>query len=337
MLLIGIVDMRNGSSKLKRYEAQFINVFDTVTQIIGYAESEEEFAAQVSMLKEQFEYYNRLYDIYHTYEGMNNAASINAQAGVEPVQVEEELLALIQWGKKMYEDTDGKVNIAYGSVLKIWHDYREKGLTDPGKAEVPPKEMLDAAAVHTKIENVIVDEAASTVYLEDGQMSLDLGSIGKGYAVQKVAEYARAQGMEHLLISAGGNVCTIGTKPDGSDWSVGVQNPDTKSSNTYLETLSLSDHSAVTSGNYQRYYEVDGKRYCHIIDPDTNMPAEYVDSVTIIAKDSGLADALSTAVFNMEYEQGKKLVEGMPQVEAVWIFADETKAYSSKASEYIAK
>lgn len=326
---------RKGQSKIERYEAQFTDVFDTVTQIIGYAESEETFTEQISELKEQFDYYNQLYDIYHDYEGVNNIKTINDNAGKEPVTVAPEIIDLLKLGKEAYEKTNGEVNIAYGSVLRLWHDYRESGTQDPENAALPPMEELESRAVHTDIDNLIIDEEASTVYLADPEMSLDVGSIGKGYAVQQVAEYAKEHGMEHLLISGGGNICVVGAREDGEAWRVGIQNPDLSSEEAYVQRVQLQDMSIVTSGNYQRYYEVDGKQYCHIIDKDTMMPAEHMASVSVIMQDSGEADAMSTALFNMEYEEGKSFVESMEGVEAMWILNDGTIKYSSGFSKYL--
>lgn len=315
--------------KVERYEAQFTDVFDTVTKISGYAKSQEEFSQQISELKEQFEYYNKLYDIYHTYDGINNIKTINDNAGKEPVVVEPEIIELLKLGKKAYSITDGEVNIAFGSVLSLWHEYREAG------TEIPSIEELKKRAVHSDINHLIINEEDATVYLTDSEMSLDVGSIGKGYAVQKIAEYARERGMEHMLIDAGGNVCAVGSKEDGRAWVVGVQNPDVKSENAYVQKVGIVNTAVVTSGNYQRYYEVEGKKYGHIIDKDTMMPADYMASVSVVMEDSGKADAMSTALFNMEYKEGKALVESMDGIEAVWILNDGTIKYSSGFSEYL--
>lgn len=323
--------------KMERYEAQFTDVFDTVTKIIGYAESQEEFSEQISELKAQFDAYNQWYDIYNAYDGVNNIKTINDNAGKQPVKVAPEIIDLLKLGKEAYEKTGGEVNIACGSVLRLWHDYREAGMENPDDAQLPTIEELKERAVHTDINQLIIDEEASTVYLADPEMSLDVGSIGKGYAVQKVADYARKHGMEHLLISGGGNICVVGTKEEGEDWRVGVQNPDLSSEEEYVQKVSLKDMSIVTSGNYQRYYEVDGKRYCHIIDKDTMMPAEHMASVSVIMGDSGEADAMSTALFNMDYEAGKSLVESLDGVEAMWILKDGTMKYSSGFSQYLAQ
>ena len=211
LALIGVIAYRHSTGKdLEKYEASFFDVFDTQTQIIGYASSKEQFSEQMSLIKDKFQYYNDLYDIYHDYEGMNNIKTINDNAGIQPVTMDEK--------------TDGNMNIAMGSVLSIWHDYREAGSEDPYSAELPPMDELERAAEHTDIHNIVIDEEASTVYLTDPDMSLDVGSIGKGYAVQKVAEYAKNElGIQYMLFSVGGNVCAIGGHPDGSAWAVGIQ------------------------------------------------------------------------------------------------------------------
>ena len=267
---------------------------------------------------------------------MNNIKTINDNAGKEPVEVDPEIIALLKLGIEMEEQTDGNVNIAMGSVLSIWHDYREAGMNDPKQAKLPEMEELQAAAEHTDIHGIVIDEQASTVYLKDPEMSLDVGSIGKGYAVQKVAEYAKEElGVTSMLFSVGGNVCAIGGHPDGTPWRIGIQNPDVDSDQAYLQKVSVQDVSVVTSGNYQRYYEVDGKRYCHIINPQTLLPADTFSSVTVITPDSGIADALSTTLFNMSLEEGMQFVKEQDQVEAMWVSEDGKIAYSDGFEAYL--
>lgn len=318
----------------QRYEGQFFDCFDTVTTVTGYADSQQDFSEKLELLQDRLVYYHQLYDIYHTYDGVNNLKTINDNAGVAPVKVEAEILNLLKLGKEMYDKTEGRLHIAYGSVLSLWHEYREEGLQDPRHAKLPPQAELDARAGHIDIEKVILDEQSSTVYLADAQMSLDVGSIGKGYAVKKLAAYAREIGLEHALISVGGNVCAVGSRADGTPWRVGIENPTLDSEKPYLAAVGLSAGCLVTSGDYQRYYEVDGERYCHIIDPKTNMPPQYFASVSVQAEDSGVADALSTSLFNMEYAQGVSLVEDMEGVEAMWVGKDGEIRYSSGFKVY---
>lgn len=326
----------DGQTELSRYEYNSFDVFDTQTTIIGYGTDEEKFTEQAVTIKEKLEYYHKLYDIYTDYEGLNNIKTINDNAGIAPVKVDAEIIALLKLSKEMHEQTNGQINVAMGSVLKIWHEHRDAAINDPATAKLPSMQLLEDAATHTDIEQIIIDEDASTVYLADDKMSIDVGGIGKGYAVERAAEYAKEMGMTSVLLSVGGNICAVGTKPDGSSWKLGIQNPDIYSNEAYVERVAVEDVSVVTSGNYQRYYTVDGKRYCHIIDGDTLMPAEFFPSVTIITKDSGVADALSTSVFNMPFEEGLAFVNSLEGVEAIWVLTDGTIAYSDGFKQYIA-
>lgn len=321
-----------------RYTATFFEIFDTRTEIVGYGNTEEEFKAQAELIKEKLTYYNNLFDIYNDYEGTNNIKTINDYAGRSPVVVNEEIIELLQFCKEMYEQSDGQVNAAMGSVLSIWHEHREEGRDNPERASVPEMSELKNAEKYTDISHLIIDEEAGTVYLDDSNVSLDVGGIGKGYAVQKVADYAKKElKIESLLLSVGGNVCAIGGKENGQPWKVGIQNPDMESAERYKAKAEVRDRSVVTSGDYQRYYMVDDVRYCHIIDPDTLMPADYFASVTIISKDSGYADAMSTAVYNMTLEEGLKFVDNMDEIEAIWIMKDGSIHYSQNAKEYLGR
>ena len=318
----------SGAEK-EKYTANFLDVFDTSTDITVYAASQEEAENQIAIIKEQLTYYNNLYDIYNNYDGYNNIKTVNDNAGIEPVEVDSEIIELLNFGKEMYELTDGKVNIAMGSVLSIWHEYREAGLENPDEATIPNTEELQNAAEHTEINNLIIDEDASTVYLADSEMSLDVGSIAKGYAVQQTMEYCKAQGMDNILFSVGGNIAGLGTRADGTNFKIAIQNPDLESSEPYIETVEISDgQCVVSSGDYQRFYEVDGKRYCHIINPDTLFPSETFAEVTVLTENSGKADALSTALFNMSLEDGMEFVNAMDGVEAMWVDHDGNKIYS---------
>ena len=306
-----------------RYSKTYLEFFDTVTQIIGYEENDEAFSQNCEEIYALLEEYHQLTDIYHNYEGLNNVRTINLNAGIEPVKVDEKLLDLLEFSKEMCSATNGMCNIAMGSVLSIWHKYREQGISDPENAKLPPMENLIAAAEHCSIDDLIIDREAGTAYLNDPEMSLDLGAAAKGYAVERAAELLMSRGVTGgYSINIGGNVRTIGTKSNTSDWAAGIQNPDTDSEQPYIVRVKLNGMALVTSGNYQRYYEVNGVRYHHIIDPNTLMPVNYFDSVSILCEDSGLADALSTALFNIPVEAGKRLLSEIGGVEAIWVYQD---------------
>lgn len=328
VVLAGVAGRRSGTGE-QRYQAQFLQLFDTVTQIVGYGRTEKEFTLQAQMVQDQLREYDQLYDIYNDYPGISNLKTVNDQAGIAPVKVDQRIMDLLVLSRDIYDRTDGKMNVAFGSVLSIWHDYRTAGVDDPQNAALPPMEQLEEAALHTDINKMILDEKASTVYLADPEMTLDVGAIAKGYAVEQTAQYAINQGVKSMLISVGGNVRAIGTKAGNEPWKVGVQDPNQEIQSGSLCNMLLTDMSLVSSGDYQRYYIVDGKRYNHIIDPDTLMPADYFADVTILTRDSGLADGYSTALYAMPLEEGRKLVENTPGMEALWVFHDGSQVFSS--------
>lgn len=322
-------------TQTNEYSKQYLDYFDTFSSITIYAENEEQFQKYEQLVHEKMKHYHELFDMYEEYDGVANINTVNKAAGLGQVTVEPEIVELLMKSKDMYDLTDGKVNPALGSVLKIWHEYRVRGLENPEKAQIPDRQQLVEAAQHTDIHQIKIDEEKNTIYLPDEKMQLDVGAVAKGYAANKICELLKEEGVTSALINLGGNVQTIGTKPGGKPWRVGVQNPDTNSKKAYLHAIKLQDMALVTSGSYQRFYEADGKKYHHIIDPDTLMPKDTFAGVTILTKDGMAADALSTAVFNMELEHGKMLIESLPDTEAIWVYPDGTEVYSSGFEQYI--
>ena len=304
----------------KIYEATFLSLFDTVTVIKGAAESKEAFSELAGQLQRELLQYHQLFDIYNDYEGVVNLKAINDRAGEAPVAVDRRIIDLLLDCKRYYELTNGKVNVAMGSVLELWHEERNNGLNDPENAKLPKMESLKDASTHTDFDKVIIDEEASTVFFSDPDIRLDVGAVAKGWSVQRVAENAPAG----LLISVGGNVCATGPKRENTPWVVGVQNP---SGGDYLHTLYVSSGCVVTSGDYQRCYAVYGKLYHHIIDPETLYPGTFWRSVTIVCDDSGLSDALSTALFLLPMEEGQMLLDACG-AKAMWVDADGNQYYS---------
>lgn len=336
MILATMLCICSCKPQKKRYTAEFLNLFDTVTQIVGYSEYKEEFSELSQFIHDELEIYHKLYDIYNDYEGINNIKTINDNAGIAPVKVDKKIIDMLLLAKDMYLKTKGKMNVALGSVLKIWHDYRIFGIDNPEQAKLPPYDELEKAAEHTDINDVVIDEKAMTVYLKDPLMSLDVGGIGKGFATEQVCLAAESAGYVNCIVSVGGNVRAIGHNDyNNSPWNVGIQNPDIESEEQNILYVNLEDASLVTSGNYQRYYTVDSKRYNHIIDPDTLMPSEYFSAVTIICPDSGIADCLSTAVFNISADEGLEFIESLENTEAVWVLPNGKTVFSSGFENYL--
>ena len=308
--------------ELKQYTATFLTLFDTVTRVTGKAESEEAFREKAQIVHDELDKYHRLFDIYNDYEGIANLKTVNDNAGIAPVMVDRIIIDLLLDCKDYYDLTGGMVNVAMGSVLQLWHIARNDGLNDPMHAYLPEMEALQEAAKHTSWDAIVINEAASTVYITDPKVRLDVGAIAKGWSTQRVCEVAPSG----LLISVGGNVASTGPKDaEGTPWVVGIQDPD--NGEQYLHTLYMTTGSMVTSGDYQRNYAVDGKLYHHIIHPDTLFPSEYWRSVTILCEDSGLADALSTALFLLPLEDGQALLDQCG-AEAMWVDANGNFYYS---------
>ncbi|MBQ9086038.1 MAG: FAD:protein FMN transferase [Clostridia bacterium] len=321
----------------QKYTEYTFEYFDTITSVTGYVTRRDDFDRVWNRVKEELNTYHRLYTIYDSYEGVNNLYTVNRliDGAHREVEVDPKIMDLLHYGKRMYELTDGQLNIAMGSVLSIWHSYREAGISNPAEAKLPSIELLREAAKHTDIERIILNEEAGTVYLSDPEMSLDVGAVAKGYAVEMIAQMLENEGVTGYVLNVGGNVRTLGARGDGSSFAVGIENPDSGDENGYLAVLSLRGESLVTSGSYQRYYTVEGMNYHHIIDPTTLMPATGYRSVSVICASSADGDALSTALFTLSYEEGLSLLSKIPGAEALWVLEDGTQCFSEGFGQYL--
>lgn len=235
-------------------------------------------------------------------------AAVNDGAEV----VSEETAALLRRALEIAAETNGAYDPTVYPLMRAW------GFTD-GNYRVPADAELDALLQTTGWTEVSVD--GTTASLPEG-FALDLGGIGKGYAAGRCKEILKAHGVTSALLSLGGNVSALGSKPDGTAWTVAIENPD---GGDYLGTVQIADQCVVTSGGYQRYFEQDGVRYWHILDPETGKPARSgMKSVTIVSADDTLADALSTALFVMGPERAADFWRvHRAEFGAVWLTDDE--------------
>ena len=297
--------------------------FNTHSVIYTYADEDDTAIERYKEIaNEVLSYYHKLFDIYFEHSGMNNLCTVNKNAGKSPVKVDEEMIDFLEYCKELYTLTGGKTNVMLGSVLKIWHDTREDALDDFGylnPADLPTTDELNKANEHTSIDLLVIDREASTVYITDRKASLDVGAIAKGYAVEILAERIKAEGGDSVALNIGGNIRTIGLKPVDQPWVVAITNPDKSSDQSLYCKVEIGSASMVTSGDYERFFYAGDVKYHHIIDPVTLVPSAYFSSVTIITENSGLADALSTALFCMSYEEGLALVNSIGGIEVVWI------------------
>lgn len=330
LILIVSISVLSGcaNNTYTKYEDSFFDTFDTVTIVIGYTKSEEEFEEYMDTIHDRFVELHKLFDKYKTYKGINNIKTINDNAGEKPVKVDKEIIDLILFSKEWYYKAGEETNIAMGPVIKIWSEYSDRALQDPENAAIPSKEELEEASNYIDIEKVIIDEENETVFLEDSNMILDVGAVAKGYAVELVAKEIEEEGLKSALISGGGNIRAIGKPLDKKRerWGIGIQNPDKSLIDTgnVLETVFVKDLSVVSSGDYQRYFIVDDKVYHHIIDPKTLMPGNYYRALTIVTPDSGVADFLSTSAFLLPFKESKELIESLDNTEAFWVMNDGT-------------
>lgn len=320
----------------QKYSKSFYETFDTQIQYLEYSESEEKFKENYKFVQDEFARLHKLYDNYRHYDGINNVMTINDNAGKSPVKVDEDLFNLIKFSIENNEKTLGKVNIAMGRVLEVWHDIREKneGISD-NETILPSNEELEEANKHVDINAIILDENEKSVYISDPEVRIDLGATAKGYATELVSKKLEEKGIDSASINAGGNVRTIGNKPDGKDWGIALQNPDL-SSNEYLDVVFIKgSKSVVTSGDYQRFFMHKGKRYHHLIDPVSLQPLSLFRSVSIITEDSGLADLLSTAIYLSTEEEALEIIKNYEdEIGIVWA-TDEQKWNTKNLDDFL--
>ena len=290
---------------------------DTVITLTAYTEDGQ-------ILKDAMEECGRYEQMLsRTIEG-SDVWRINHANG-KPVKVSEDTAAILRCAAEISENSSGAFDITIAPASTMW-DFTS------GKVELPDTEALAAAAALVDYSKVQLE--GNTVTLPEGMM-IDLGGIAKGYIADKVKAYLEERGVEHAILSFGGNIVAIGKKPDGKDWKVGIQDID-KPTGEYMLVVANRGGSTVTSGIYERGFEVDGVRYHHLLNPKTGWPEQNkLASVTILSESSMEGDALATAAFILGKGKGLELIESLPGIEAVFIERDRKVTYSSGAGEYV--
>lgn len=253
----------------------------------------------------------RIEKLLTTYSETSETAQINAQAGIAAVRVSDETFDLIQRSLFLSEITQGAFDITYGGIDKsLWNfDRTMTSLPSPEKA---------LQSVHlVNYKNVILNESEKTVFLKEKGMRLGFGGIGKGFAAEKVKSVLQKVGVTDGIVNASGDLCAWGTQPNGNPWTVGIAHPDLR--DAPFSYLSISNKAIATSGTYEKFITINGKRYSHTINPKTGLPVQGIKSVTIIAPNAELADALATPVSVMGIKSGLYLIEQIPEVHAIVI------------------
>ncbi|MDS1005268.1 FAD:protein FMN transferase [Clostridium sporogenes] len=298
------------NSKTKEPVSRETYLMGTIIDIKAYGKNAEK-AVQASV--------DKISDIENKMS-VNIATSevnkINKNAGIAPVKVSKNTLDVVKASLIYSKKTKGFFDITVEPLVSLW------GIgTD--KARVPSKDEIDNALKYVNYKDVIINEKESTVMLKIKGQSIDLGAIAKGYTADELKKVLIDHNIESAFLSLGGNIYVLGDKPDKTPWKIGIQNPLNPRGN-FLGKISLSNKSIVTSGNYERFFEKDGKRYHHIFDTKTGYPAEKgLISVSIISDKSIDGDALSTSVYTLGLDEGKKLIESLKDVEAVFVTNDK--------------
>ncbi len=265
----------------------------------------------------------RIERLISSWDSDSQTSEINRNAGIRPVKVDAELFQLIERAIGLSKLTDGAFDISYASMDKIWK-------FDGSMTEMPSKETIKASVEKVGYQNIILDKENSSVFLKLEGMKIGFGAIGKGYAADKAKALLIKNGVEAGIINASGDMNTWGKQPNGDPWKVAITNPMDK--NKAFALLPIEQGAVVTSGNYEKFVNFNGRRYSHIIDPRTGHPSSGIISVTVFAPKAELADALATSVFVMGKETGLDRVNQMPNIECI-IIDDQGKISTSKNIE----
>lgn len=266
---------------------------------------------------------SRIERLLTTYSDDSQTNQINANAGIRPVQVDQEVFALIERSLRLSALTQGAFDITYGSLDKrLWNfDTTMTTLPDPKTA----RRMVQLI----NYRNVVLDAEQRTVFLKEKGMRIGFGGIGKGYAAEQAKRVLRESGVESGIVNAAGDLTTWGTQPTGKAWTIGIADPNLANHQAF-SYLAISNMAVATSGSYEKYALIDGRRYAHTIDPKTGYPVSGLKSVTIIAPNAELADALATPVMVMGVRVGLNLINQMRHIACIII--DDTDILHTSAN-----
>jgi thiamine biosynthesis lipoprotein len=262
----------------------------------------------------------RIESVLTTYNDQSETNQINLNAGIKPVNVSMETIQLIQRSIRISEITQGAFDISYGSVDKtLWNfDTTMQSLPDTATA----KKMVRLI----NYRNIIVNTEDCTVYLREKGMRIGFGGIGKGYAAERAKYILKKAGVEAGIVNASGDLTTWGNQPDGTAWTIGIVHPNF--ANTIFSYMNVTDMAVATSGNYEKFIMIGGKKFSHTINPKTGLPVTGIKSVTIISPNAEIADAMATPVTIMGIEAGLAMINQIKQIEAIMI-DDNNQLYTS--------
>ncbi len=263
----------------------------------------------------------RIEALFTTFKEESQTNQINAQAGITPVKVDREVFELIKRSLRISRLTQGAFDITYGSIDKsLWN-------FDTQITSLPDRETAQQMVRLIDYRNVILDEAAGTVFLKKKGMRIGFGGIGKGYAAEMAKRLLIQKGVASGIVNASGDLTTWGNQPNGQPWTIGIADPNAK--NQPFSYFNISNVAVATSGNYEKFAMVDGKKYSHTIDPKTGLPVSGIKSVTIICPNAEIADAMATPVTVMGVRVGLDLINQMQGMACI-IIDDNDRVFTSK-------
>jgi len=263
----------------------------------------------------------RIERLLTTFSDDSETNQVNQNAGISPVKVSAETFNLVERSLRISQVTQGAFDITYGSIDKrLWN-------FDQHMTALPDQETAKKMVRLINYQNVILDREKSTVFLREKGMRIGFGGIGKGYAAERAKQVMKEQGVQSGVVNASGDLTAWGLQPNGKQWTVGIANPD--ATHEVFSYMSITDMAVATSGNYEKFVMIDGKKYSHTINPRTGLPVTGIKSVTIITTNAEIADAMATPVMIMGIKTGLDMIDQIKNIEAV-IIDDNDRMYTSK-------
>ena len=263
----------------------------------------------------------RIEKLLTTFDESSQTNQVNSMAGISPVKVDEEMLDLVKRSLKISEITQGAFDITYGSIDKRFWNF------DQHMTSLPDAETARQLVRLINFRNIVLDEDRKTLFLREKGMRIGFGGIGKGYAAEKAKQVLKKMGIESGIVNAAGDLSAWGHQPNGETWTIGIADPD--ASHHPFSSLKITDMAVATSGNYEKYAIINGKKYSHTIDPKKGYPVSGIRSVTIISPNAEIADALATPVMVMGVDTGLHLINQLPGISCI-IIDDNNKLFTSK-------
>jgi thiamine biosynthesis lipoprotein len=297
-----------------------LNLMGSRFELVAIHEDEEKCK---TANREAIEEIRRIENLISSWKVTSETYQINKNAGIQPVKVSEELFNLIERSKKVSDLTDGAFDISFASVDPVW-------TFDGRTIEAPDTAIVNQSVKNINYQNIVLDKSNLTVYLQKPGMKIGFGAIGKGYAANMAMKKMKSLGIDNGLVNAGGDLICWGHDEDGKSWKIGIADPEKKEE--FIAWLNIDNMSVVTSGNYEKYVIIDGKKYGHIINPASGFPVKGIKSVTVVSPDAELSDALATSVFVMGVQKGLELINRLKNVDCLLV-DDHNKMWTSDKLE----